>query len=214
MSPLALQLLRRVAAGALALTLLLIVLPPLVTDLGIVGPTVGERIEAARRAVDAARSYGASTTNPELQAALSELDRARQLADRGERVQARRAAAEASARAVAAQRIALVQREQARREADRTVKEIDRRLNELEDLYGKVTAGRDKATASQALSLMKEARQVGARLFVAFEEGDFGRVLAERDATDAALMAVRDSLTSMYAAPRLSPTPNGRSARR
>lgn len=210
MSPAVLQLLRRLSASALVIAALLVGLPRLLGELGVLGPTAEDAVGQAARAVEAARTYGARPDDPAFKAAQDALERARDLARRSQDREARRAAAHAGEQAVRAQRVALVQRDRDRRDAERVVKDLDRQLNGLEDLYASVIVGLDKVTASRALSLMKEARQTGARLFLAYEEGSFGTVLAEQEKTRAALdTAARDLRALRAAAP--SPPPGGRS---
>jgi len=57
--------------------------------------------------------------------------------------------------------------------------------------------GLDEAARSTALSLMNEARQTGARLLLAYEEGDFDRVVGDENAATAALAAGRERLGRM-----------------
>ena len=58
MSPLLILFLRRLAVFALLLAVLLLVLPRLLTEVGVLGPTAEDLIASAASAVDAARSYG------------------------------------------------------------------------------------------------------------------------------------------------------------
>lgn len=196
MSPLALQLLRRLAVWAVVLAFLLLSVPRVLTEFGLLGPSVQGQVDAAARAIEAARTYGASEGQATLGAAVEELDRARDLAKRGEDRRARRAAEAARERAIEAQRAALATREQARRRAEVIVADVDRLLNGLEQLYGKVTPGLDKATVSRLLSRMKNARQAGASLFLAHEQGDFVSVVQDEPAARRVLLAVRDELAS------------------
>jgi hypothetical protein len=194
MSPLALQFLRRMTTWALVLAVLLAFGPRVATELGLMGPGVQGEIEAAERAMAAARAYGADESQPALRAAQQELDRSRQLASKGERREARHAALRARARAVEAQRDALASREEHRRRAMQAVQDVDRLLNELEDTYSDATTGLDKPTVNHLLGLMKEARQVGAGLELAFEQGDYAKVLATEKDTRDSLAAVRATL--------------------
>jgi hypothetical protein len=194
MSPLALHLLRRVAVYALALAFLLAVVPWGLTELGFLGPTPAEHIEAAARVLEAARAYGATAEQPAFKAGLAALDRARQLAAAQRGREARRAATEAREDGVAAQRHALATREEARGRAKRLVDATDDLMNELEDLYTEAAAGKTKAQTASLLSLMKEARRVGAGLFLAYEQEDYARVLADEPAATEILVGARSAL--------------------
>ena len=96
----------------------------------------------------AARQYGADDAMPSMQEANRRLAEARSLAQRGEGRQARHAAAEASAAAIVAQGQAIGRHEQQRRQSAAIAIDLDRILNRLEELYGRVSPGLDKATAS------------------------------------------------------------------
>ena len=76
------------------------------------------------------------------------------------------------------------------------VKEVDRRLIVLEVLYGRASKVADKKRLGELLSFMKGARQAGAGLVLAFEQGDFARVIGGEAAAFATLDAVRDELRS------------------
>jgi hypothetical protein len=195
MSPLLIQLLRRLAALALLLALLLAVAPRLLRELGVIGPSGRELSEQAARSLEAARAYGATEDLPSFQAAVGELERARDLARRGEDRQAWRAAAQASAHAIVAQRQALSGREEQRHQAEAIVAHIDRLVSELEDLYVAVTPGLDKPRVARLLSLMKVARQAGASLGLAYEQGNYRKVVDDEKGARAMLAAVREALT-------------------
>ncbi len=194
MSPLLIQLLRRVAVWSLVLALLLLLGPRLLTEMGLLGPSAQEVVEAAARSLEVARTYGADEQLAPFASAVRELEAARDLARRGERREARHAAARVRALANEAQRLALSRREEERRRAQAIVAEVDRILNELEDLYGAVAPGRDKAQVSRLLSLMKQARRTGAALFLAYDQGNYGRVVQDERATKEALAAARATL--------------------
>lgn len=194
MSPLTLHVLRRLATYALVLAVLLGGVLPALRYFGLVGPSVEQQIEASQRALDAARTYGADERVAEFRAAQAELERARKAAGQGQRVAARRAADAARERAIDAQRVALAERADLRSRATAAVDEVDHELNALETLFDETTRGLPKAEVAPLLSLMKSARQTGARLYVAFEQGDFRTVVAGRDATLAALADARRTL--------------------
>ena len=196
MSPLLTLFLRRLAVVALLLTVLLLVLPRLLTEVGILGPTAEELMASATAAVEAARSYGATEELPSFVAAEKELLAARSLLQAGRQREAKRAARRTTEKAVVAQRDGLIHGDQSRRRADAIVKEVDRRLIELEALYSRVSKAVDKKRLSELLSLMKGARQAGAGLVLAFEQEDFARVLAGETAAFATLDAVRAELRS------------------
>ena len=70
----------------------------------------------------------------------------------------------------------------------------DNALNELEDLYTEAAAGKTKQEVAPLLSLMKGARQAGAGLFLAYEQEDYGRILAEEQPATEVLAGVRSAL--------------------
>ncbi len=201
MSPLLVQLLRRVAFWSLTLALLLLVGPRVLTELGLLGPSPQELVEGAARSLEVARTYGADDQLAPFAAAAKELETARELARQGKKREARRAAATVVALANEAQRLALSRREEERRRADAIVKDVDRMLNELEDLYGVVTQGLDKARVSRLLSLMKESRRTGAALFLANDQGNYRKVLEDEKATKEALAAARETLRGVQKQP-------------
>ena len=194
MSPLLVLFLRRLAAFALLVAVLLLVLPRLLTELGVLGPSAEDLIASAASAVEAARSYGATEDLASFVAAQKELLAARSLLQAGRPAEARKAARRTTEKAVVAQRDGLIHRDQSRRRADAIVKEADRRLNELEALYSRVSKIVDKKRVTELLSLMKGARQAGSGLVLAFEQDDFARVIAGETAAFATLDAVRDEL--------------------
>ena len=196
MSPLLTLFLRRLAVVALLLTVLLLVLPRLLTEVGILGPTAEELMASATAAVEAARSYGATEELPSFVAAEKELLAARSLLQAGRQREAKKSARRTTEKAVVAQRDGLIHLDQRRRRADAIVKEVDRRLIELEALYTRVSKAVDKKRLSELLSLMKGARQAGAGLVLAFEQEDFARVIAGETAAFATLDAVRAELRS------------------
>src|SRR5262245_38623728 len=177
MSPLALQLLRRAAVLAFVLAVGLAVVPRLLTRLGVLGPTVEDEIAAASRAVEAARSYGAKDGQQPFDTAQRQLRRAHDLHEQRHGHEAREVARQARAAAIEAQRYALATRDERRRRAGQIVGEVDKMLNGLEDLYGEVTPGLERETVSRLLSLMKGARQSGAGLFLAYDQGNYDKVV-------------------------------------
>jgi len=205
MSPLALALLRRAAAYALLLAVLLALVPRVLGFFGLVGPSLDEEIAGVERSLAAAQVYGAEEAEANYARARRALAAARELQGRGDRFGARRRLAEARTDAISAQRVALTTREQSRRAAQKVVAEADRRMNELEDLYEQVTRDLDKPTVSRLFSLMKATRQKAASQWLAFEQRSYGRVLAdERDVLDA-LDAARLELRAAQAGRRQAP---------
>ena len=196
MSPLLTLFLRRLAVIALLLAVLLLVIPRLLTQLGILGPRAEELLGSAASAVEAARSYGADEDLPSFVAAQKELLAAQTLLQAGQKREAVKAASRAAEKAVLAQRDGLTRRDQNRRRADTIVKEVDRRLIVLEVLYSRASKVADKKRLGELLSFMKGARQAGAGLVLAFEQGDFARVIGGEAAAFATLDAVRDELRS------------------
>jgi hypothetical protein len=194
MRPLALYLLRRLALYALLLTALLILVPWALRQAGLIGPSAAAQVASAARVIQAARAYGATDGTSELGRAERALAEARKRAAAGDQRGARSAAEEARTNGLAAQRTALAAQEDLRSRARAIVNATDDRLNELEDLYAQATSGKDKATVSSLLSLMKVSRQEGAGLFLAYEEGDYARVVGSAPAATAALQAARETL--------------------
>ncbi len=179
MSPLLVHFLRRVALLALILAVLAAVGPRLLRELGVIGPRAPEVIAAAERSIEAARHYGADDSMAALQEANRHLQEARVLAERGEGRRARHAAAASSEWAIVSQRQALARREQQRRQAEEITRQIDKLLNGLDELYAHTSPGLSKAAAGEIL---------------AFEQGNYARVIAEETVTRKALEAFRDEL--------------------
>jgi hypothetical protein len=196
MSPLALELVRRLSRLLLILAALLIIVPPALTRLGLWGPTVPEQIEAAERSLAAARAYGGRDEDAAFAAARDSIAEARAFQNRREEWSARQAARRASAQAIEAQRVALTAREAARRQSALLASDIDRRMGELDDLYSDVTPGLDKETASTLVGVMKEARRKGAGVLLAIEEGDYRRAVAQEPEASQTLTAAIQRLES------------------
>ena len=194
MSPLALQLLRRIAGYALVFALLLWAAPKLLGGLGLFGPSLDDEIAAAERLLHAAKSYGAPESEPAYVRAGQALQRAREAAARNDRWQARRAISEARENAIDAQRLALATREESRRTAQRVVNEVDHGLNELEDLYSDVSKRLDKKEADRLFALMKTTRQRSATLFLLYEEQSYAKVVAGEKEVKELLAATRQQL--------------------
>jgi hypothetical protein len=129
-------------------------------------------------------------------AGLRDLERARQLAGSGQGREARRLAAQVRAHAVDAQRAALAAHEDSRQQAKLIVDRIDAEMNRLEDLYAEVAAGRGSQDVSPLMSLMKSARQTGAGLFLAYEQGEYRKVI---DGEGPALEALEGAAATLQA---------------
>jgi len=95
---------------------------------------------------------------------------------------AKQAALEAREHALGAQREALARREDERQRSRQIVAEIDHLLSDLEELYSKAAEGKDKAATGHLLAVMRDARETGAVLFLAFEQGNFRKVISEGEA--------------------------------
>jgi hypothetical protein len=190
-------LLRRIAIGAVLASLALFLGPRLLAELGLLGPTAEERIEAAERTLRAAEAYGATPATPSYGEAQQGLQAARGRLAEGRSRDARRAADRARALAIEAQRHALVEAEQRRRRAEAVVKELDARVNALEDRFDQVTPGLPEPAVSSLISRMKEARQAAGAVFLAWEKGQPERVLAgegaARTAVDAAARGLEEA---------------------
>ena len=191
MSPLALELVRRLSWLALASAVLLLAVPRVSTELGLWGPSAQDEVDNAEAALRAAREYGASESDAAFHAARLEIDRARTLVDKGEPWRARQVARRAIPQAIEAQRAALADRETARRQAAQVATDIDRRLGDLENLYVEVSSGADKPTTSALHSIMKEARRKGASVLLAIEEGDYRAAVNQEAAAHEALDSAR-----------------------
>lgn len=197
MTPLTLQVLRRLTTYALGAIVLLWAVPPALRHFALIGPGVGEQIESAARALEAARTYGADERSAPYRAGAQALERARREQAQGRRHAALAAAEQARAQAVEAQRRALAERDELRRKATATIDAIDHELNALEALYDQVTRDLpDRASEARLLSLMKATRQAGARLFLAYEQGDHRKVVADADQALATLAAARATLAA------------------
>jgi hypothetical protein len=194
MSPLLVQFLRRVAWVAVLVALFLLVGPRTLRHFGLIGPRAPELVESAARSLQAAQAYGADDEIPSFRAAEQELARARRLLDEGHWRVARQAAGEATDHAIEAQRTALARAEADRRAAQAAVDEVDRRLVELEELYARAVPRLDKAHLGPLLSLIKEARQIGAGLILDHEQKAYRRVLAQRESVLSALDSVGERM--------------------
>jgi hypothetical protein len=187
-------LLRRLAVYALAASVAIWAVPRLLVDLGVLGPSPDETIATAERALNAARTYGATPETPAFAAAVRELDRARALAGAGHGREARHASKHAQELAVDAQRAALVRRDETRHQAEVVYNDLDRQINDLEKLYSTVTPGLDKQRVDELLTLMKLTRAAAATLFLAYEQENYGAVVEGEPTARAAIAQMRSRL--------------------
>src|SRR5262249_28783683 len=194
MSPLLVGLLKRLALWGLVGAAVLVIGPPVLTEFGLLGPSLDEILDGTVRSVETARLYGATEDLPSFEAANRELEAARDLGARGEMRRARHAARRAGAHAIAAQREALARKEAQRGRADAIHDEIDAALNELEDLYDRIERRNPKGAAEPLLSTMKAARQAGAGLILAYEEGNYRKVIVEEESVKTLLRAYREEV--------------------
>ncbi len=196
MSPLLLRALRRLAGYALVFAIGLIVVFKVLPAFGILGPSAADEIDTAGRALETAKVYGAEAGLPSLDAAQAGLKQARELLAAGHNRSAKQAALSARGYAIAAQREALARREGERRRARQIVADIDRLLSGLEEVYSQAAEGKDKAATGPLLAVMRDARETGASLFLAFEQGNFRKLIAEGDAVKVHLAEAKATLES------------------
>jgi hypothetical protein len=194
MSGVALQVLRRLALYTFLLAVGLLLVFRVLPAFGVLGRSVDEELESAGRTLEAARAFGATPELPALRAGTAELEQARQLAAQGKQEEARRTAIRARASGIEAQREALGRREAARRRAQLTLRDCDKAVSELEDLYTEVSALVEKPEAARLLSLMKNARQTVAAVWLTYDQGEYAKVIDEERGTLAVLESVRGQL--------------------
>jgi hypothetical protein len=202
--PHTLHLLRRVAAGAFAAALAVLVAPRLLSYFGVIGPSAQDRIAEAERMVRAAQTYGATPEVGPLAAARQELETARRAAAAGDPHEAKRAARRALARAAEAQAAALVREEEAQQRAEEVVDDLDDQVNELENMFDQVAGGLPREQRSALLKRMREARRSAAILFLAHDEKRFKDALAQEEQARKTLAETRAALE---AAGARRPTP-------
>jgi hypothetical protein len=89
-----------------------------------------------------------------------------------------------------------VAQQEQRRRAEAIVSDVDKRLNELEESYTVITTGLDKAAVAPLFSLMKTARAAGGGLTLAYEQGDYARVLREEPTAVQVIESTRSTLRS------------------
>src|SRR5712692_3522706 len=189
-----LLLLRRLTIYALVAAVLIWAVPRLLVEFGVIGPSPDETIAAAERALEAARTYGATPDMPPFVAAQKELERARSLAAQNHGRDARHASKHAQDLAIEAQRQAIVRRDERRHQAELVYNDLDRQVNELEKLYSSVTPGLDKQQVGELLSLMKATRVVTGAVFLAHEREDFEAVVDGEAKARAAVAQMKSRL--------------------
>jgi hypothetical protein len=183
------------------------VVPKVLHEVGVVGPSVEEEIERAASALDAARAYGAQPEEPAFREAYRGIDRARELLRNDKGREARGAARRAQERAVDAQRVALAQHEVSRRAAERAVLDADRLMGELEELYRDASAHVPRAEGTLLFASMKDARQAVATLSLAYQEESFRKVLDDAPAVETLLRSVGERLRETAARAQRSRPP-------
>ncbi len=187
-------LLRRLTVYAIGASVLIWAVPRLLVEFGVIGPSPDETIAAAERALEAARTYGATPDMPPFVAAQKELERARSLAAQNHGRDARHASKHAQDLAIEAQRQAIVRRDERRHQAELVYNDLDRQVNELEKLYSSVTPGLDKQQVGELLSLMKATRVVTGAVFLAHEREDFEAVVDGEAKARAAVAQMKSRL--------------------
>ena len=173
----ALRLMRRIAVLAIVLSAALWIVPRVLTELGVIGPSPEDCVANADRALAVARTYGGSSL-PIYQQAEHERDRARELVRTGPAREARRVAEQASALAIEAQKQALVRRSDTQERAQAVYTDLDKQINDLEKLYSATAPGLEKEQVGELLSLMKITRQSAGVVFLAYEQKDWNGVLS------------------------------------
>jgi hypothetical protein len=196
MSPLLLRALRRLAGYALVFAIGLVVVFKVLPAFGLLGPSAADEIDTTGRALETAQVYGAEAGLPSLDAAQAGLKHAREMLAAGHNRSAKQAALDAREHAIGAQREALARREDERRQARQIVADIDHLLSGLEELYSQAAEGKDKLTTGRLLGVMRDARETGASLFLAFEQGNFRKVITEGEAVKAHLAETMATLVA------------------
>ena len=191
-----LRLLRRVAVLALVAAALLLTVPRALYHYGVLGPTTAQRVDAARKAVEVARGYGARPDIPVMDQAERELARAEALLAQKDHQQARHAAESAQALAAEAQQAALIARDAMRVKAKLVIDNLDQRIDELEEIYSTRSKGVGPERARHLFSRMKHARATAAELVLAWEQEDFDGVVKGEGAAVAEIEAVKKDLQS------------------
>ena len=191
----ALRLMRRIAILAVVLSAGLWIVPRVLIELGLIGPSPEDCVANADRALAVARTYGAVSL-PIYQQAEHERDRARGLVRSGPAREARRAAEQATALAIEAQKQALVRRSDTQERAEAVYTDLDKQINDLEKLYSATAPGLEKQEVGELLSLMKITRQSAGVVFLAYEQKDWNGVLGGEARAREVIAGTRKALQS------------------
>jgi hypothetical protein len=186
---------RRIAVLAIVLSAGLWIVPRVLTELGLIGPSPEDGVATADRALAVARTYGAVSL-PIYQQAEHERDRARELVRTGPAREARRAAEQATALAIEAQKQALVRRSDTQERAQVVYTDLDKQINDLEKLYSATAPGLEKKQVGELLSLMKITRQSAGVVFLAYEQKDWNGVLGGEARAREVIAGTRHALES------------------
>jgi hypothetical protein len=151
-------------------------------------------VAQASASLEAARQYGATPALPAFARGQDELQSARTSLSRGDLHAARTAARAALADGISAQKQALVRREELRQQAGTVSDQLSTEMDRLETLYDDVTPGLPKPDVMRLLSHMKKAREQGAGVVLANEQGDYERVARDEPQARAALAAMKTEL--------------------
>jgi len=89
-----------------------------------------------------------------------------------------------------------VAQQESHRRAEAIVDDVETRLDDLEKSYGVVTTGLDKAAVAPLFSLMKAARAAGGGLTLAYEQGDYAKVLRDEPAAIEVIESTRTTIKS------------------
>jgi hypothetical protein len=206
--PHTLRLLRRLSVLALVASVVLLLAPRLLGYLGLIGPSVADRIGEAERTLRAAEAYGARAEWESVAEARRELETARRAAAAGDEHGARRAARRAGRSATEAQAAALVRAGQVEKRAEEIVEEVDGQVNDLEDMFETLPEGLPRERRSALLKRMREARRAAATVFLAHDEDRFADALAREQEARRALAETRRALEEAGARlPERPPSP-------
>ena len=191
----ALRLMRRIAILALVLAAGLWIVPRVLTELGLIGPSPEDCVANADRAspwrVPTGRHRSPSTSRRSTSATA----RAR-LVRNGPAREARRAAEQATTLAIEAQKQALVRRQDTQERAEVVYTDLDKQINELEKLYSATAPGLEKEQVGELLSLMKVTRQSAGVVFLAYEQKDWNGVLGGEARAREVIAGTRQALQS------------------
>ena len=188
------RLLRGVAVLCVAAAVALLVVPRALVHLGWLGPDTRQRVAAARKAVEVARTYGATADLQAMAAAEREMASAEALHDAGRHHEARHAAERAMRLAEQAQQAAIVRTQSRRIRAKQAIEQLDHGVDELEELYNQRTRGMARPRQKELFSEMKRVRAATAALVLAWEQNDFASVLAGEPQAKAIISAMRQQL--------------------